>query len=358
MCLIIGNGDPSCKLDPAIVGAVRRHRVLVAWQPTEADAHRPINVSESGVARMGCGAAHLRLETRAPFHLQATVRVLQRRPGNAVEIWDHGRYLRVLRTAEGLALVETRNCGTIDAPDLRYRLRHGNAPPGIAQILRKVLGLDVDPQPILRLARAHSELCATATALRGMRPPRFAAWFETFANVVPFQQVSLDAGIAVVGRLVKRFGEPLDHRGRRFHAFPTVLAISEARVEVLRECGLSLRKAQALRAVAAAIESGELAEDKIAALDTAEARKALVEVAGIGPWSAGVILLRGLGRLDVFPPGDVGANRGISALLGVERGAALARAIERFGDQRGYLYFHGLGSSLLAKGLIDPAPQA
>jgi len=78
----------------------------------------------------------------------------------------------------------------------------------------------------------------------------------------------------------------------------------------------------------------------------------LRELPGIGPWSAALVLLRGLGRLDVFPPGDVGAMRGLSALLRVGPGAPLDRAIERFGDLRGYLYFYGLGSSLLKKGLI------
>jgi DNA-3-methyladenine glycosylase II len=57
----------------------------------------------------------------------------------------------------------------------------------------------------------------------------------------------------------------------------------------------------------------------------------------------------------VFPPGDVGATRGLSALLQVEPGAPLGRAIERFGDLRGYLYFYSLGAGLLKKGLIHTA---
>jgi hypothetical protein len=51
----------------------------------------------------------------------------------------------------------------------------------------------------------------------------------------------------------------------------------------------------------------------------------------------------------------VGATRGLSALLQAEPGAALSRAIERFGDLRGYLYFYSLGESLLKRGLIHTA---
>lgn len=181
-----------------------------------------------------------RLSTRAPFHLEATVRVLQRRPANLVEAWEQDRYLRVLRMSDDLVLVEVENRGTIDEPDVRYALRHGDpstvARRELAQTLRKVLGLDVDPIPMQRLLEADRKLRPTALALRGMRPPRFAEWFETFANVVPFQQVSLDAGVAIVGRLVERFGKHLKQNGCRFYAFPSAQAVAEARLETLRSC--------------------------------------------------------------------------------------------------------------------------
>ena len=92
-------------------------------------------------------------------------------------------------------------------------------------------------------------------------------------------------------------------------------------------------------------------------MSSKEAMRFLAELTGIGPWSASLVLLRGLGRLDVFPPGDVGAARGLSTLMRLEPGPSLDRIVERFGDHRGYLYFCSLGGSLLAKGLIHAAPS-
>lgn len=287
------------------------------------------------------------------------MRVLQRRPASLVETWEHDRYLRVLKTSDDLVLVEVENRGTIEEPDVRYVLRHGNpstlARRGLAHTLRKVLGLDVDPIPMQRLVEADSRLRPTALALRGMRPPRFAEWFETFANVVPFQQVSLDAGVAIVGRLVERFGKHLKQNGRRFYAFPSARAVAEARLETLRSCGLSSQKAESLRYLARAIETGVLAEDTISGMNTNDALRALLELPGIGSWSASLVLLRGLGRLDVFPPGDVGATRGLRRLMHLGPTAPLSRRVERFGAYRGYLYFYSLGSGLLGKGLIHTA---
>lgn len=290
------------------------------------------------------------------------MRVLQRRPANRVDIWEQGRYLRVSATADGLALVEVENRGTIAEPDVRFAIRSGNptaaARQGIGLTLRKVLGLDIDPEPFQRLAAAEPTLRAMARALRGMRPPQFGDLFETFANVVPFQQLSLEAGVAIVGHLVERFGESLKYGSRRFQAFPTARAIAEARLTALRACGLSSRKAETLRHLARAIESGELVEERIARMTTNAALQTLRDLPGIGPWSAGLVLLRGLGRLDVFPPGDVGATRGLSALMHVEPGAPLGHVVERFGDLRGYLYFCALGASLMKKGLIHAAPSS
>lgn len=317
-------------------------------------------VSGTSVTYPGEDGAGVPLATRAPFHLEATARVLQRRPSNRVDVWEQDHYLRVLSTSEGLALVEVANHGTIDAPDVRFSVRHGNlstaARGQLGLTLRTTLGLDLDPEPLQGLAEAERRLRATALALRGMRPPRFADLFEAFANVVPFQQVSLDAGVAIVGRMVERFGDSLEHDDRRFYAFPTAQVIADARLGELRKCGLSLRKAETLRQVASAIASGEMSAAQLTRSSSEEAMRELRRLKGIGPWSAGLVLLRGMGRLDVFPPGDVGAARGLGTLMRVEPGPSLDRIIRRFGDQRGYLYFCSLGGSLLAKGLIHAAP--
>lgn len=300
------------------------------------------------------------LTTGAPFHLEATVRVLQRRPTNLVDLWEDGKYLRVLNLPEGSVLVEVSNAGTLDAPDLRFEVLSGETAPAVLRAverrLRKILGLDLDPEPFLCLAETEHALAPTAAALRGMRPPRFDELFETFANVIPFQQVSLDAGVALVRRLVERFGTKLEHEGRDHYAFPRASVLAEARLDAIRRCGLSRRKAEALRHVAHAIMDGELNEEELCTMNTEEALRALKELPGIGPWSAGLVLLRGLRRLDVFPPGDIGATRGLGALLHLSDEESLERVVQRFGRLRGYLYFCVLGDALLAKGLIHPTP--
>jgi len=150
-----------------------------------------------------------------PFHLEATVRVLQRRPTNRVNRWEDGRYLRVLPTDEGLRLVAVQNHGAIDAPDLRSLVFGGPISPRtqeqLSATLQRLLGSAVDPTPFYRVTRQDARLHAVTTSLRGLKPPRFPSLFETIANVIPFQQVSLAAGDVESCTKVQR---SLDRGGR------------------------------------------------------------------------------------------------------------------------------------------------
>jgi DNA-3-methyladenine glycosylase II len=259
-------------------------------------------------------------------------------------------------------LTEVMNDGSVDAPSLRFRVL-GNDPTAdavsVAQAtLRRLLGLDVDPRPLGQVLAARRRWRGLAMTLRGLRPPRFTGLFETFANVIPFQQVSLDAGVAVVRRLVERFGDRILDDGTPAWAFPRADAIANARISTLRRCGMSGRKAETLRHAARLIVAGEVSEAKLSLLGSEDAARDLTALPGIGPWSAALILLRGLGRLDVFPPGDVGAERGLREVLGLSSAHAAARAITQAGPRRGYLYFFALGGSFAATGLIRGAPRS
>ena len=164
---------------------------------------------------------------------------------------------------------------------------------------------------------------------------------------IPFQQVSLEAGQSFVNRMVARFGKS---RGSQW-LFPTAEAIANASIEDLRAAGLSAAKATTLRAASSLIVAGALSDADIERLPSDEALRLLDDLPGIGPWTAGVILLRGFGRLDVFPHGDVAARRTLSHLLaGTSPGddAAEAGLLEGLGRYRGLVYFLGL---VLSRGM-------
>ncbi len=274
------------------------------------------------------------------------MRVLQRRPTNLIDMWEQQRYRRVIRIDGKPLLMEVENRGSVDVPDVTLSIRPAadEVRPATARerreaarIARAILGLDVDTSDAQHRAEVEPLLRDTALALRGMRPPHYPELFETFANVIPFQQLSLEAGMAIVARLVRRFGRALTFGDLRCMDFPSAGVIAEARSSALQRCGMSRHKSQALRAAARAIASGTLTVEAIHQLPSSEALARLMQLPGIGPWSAALILLRGFGRVDVFPQADSGAESSLVALLRLRSRASLSRVVERFGESRGLL---------------------
>jgi DNA-3-methyladenine glycosylase II len=87
--------------------------------------------------------------------------------------------------------------------------------------------------------------------------------------------------------------------------------------EQLRTDGVSRQKDRYLRALATAVTSGDLALDSLERLGDDEARRDLLELPGIGPWTADVYLLACLGRPDLWPVGDRALQVATAEALGL-----------------------------------------
>ena len=86
---------------------------------------------------------------------------------------------------------------------------------------------------------------------------------------------------------------------------------------VLLGAGFSRPKVQHATSLARAYSDGRLDDDAIDAMDDAAAIATLIAVPGLGPWTAEVYLLFALGRVDVFPAGDVAIAAAAADLFGL-----------------------------------------
>lgn len=109
--------------------------------------------------------------------------------------------------------------------------------------------------------------------------------------------------------------------------FPTARELCALPDDALRGAGLSRNKVLALRDLAQRIERRELPLARLARMSDAEVVERLVEVRGIGVWSAQMFLLFRLGRLDVLASGDLGVQEGLRILDRLER-RPTAREVE------------------------------
>ena len=123
----------------------------------------------------------------------------------------------------------------------------------------------------------------------------------------------------------------------------------------LRRIGFSNRKAETILELADAASAGELELNTFEGLDDSAVLEALLRQPGIGPWSADYVLLRGLGRLDVFPRTDVGALNGLRSFLeAAGREEDPSAALARWSPDAGLVYFHLLLRGLERSSELEP----
>jgi DNA-3-methyladenine glycosylase II len=202
-----------------------------------------------------------------------------------------------------------------------------------------MLGTQVDLAQWYTRSRRIAWLAPLAQALRGLKPPRYPTLWEAFAHSILFQQISIHAAAAIMRRAVELLGQVVTAGDVRCIAFPSAQRWLDASDARLREAGLSRNKIAHLRSAAEALIAGDVDEAELDRLSTPAAAERLRTIRGIGAWSASVVLLRGLGRLDTFPLRDSGVARSLSLLADgahVNQGELL----EQLGPTRGMLYYH------------------
>ncbi|MGC8464329.1 MAG: DNA-3-methyladenine glycosylase family protein [Acidimicrobiales bacterium] len=128
--------------------------------------------------------------------------------------------------------------------------------------------------------------------------------FETLVRTVVSQQLS--------GTIADRLFERIDLLCGGELSPDAVVGVGR---EGLVSIGLSRAKAQSIYELAGKIVDGELALSIFEAMSDEEVTQLLLRLRGFGPWSAHMFLIFHLGRLDIWPSGDLGVRKGLSRLL-------------------------------------------
>ncbi|MGI5161024.1 DNA-3-methyladenine glycosylase 2 family protein [Microbispora sp. CA-102843] len=283
----------------------------------------------------------LRLGHREPYDAQSVLRFLAARAIPSVEAVcrsedDVTAYTRAvpggsitLRPAAGHVRLTVRTTETDRLSRLVARCR-------------RLLDLDADPGAVREILGSTS-LAPLVAARPGLRVPGAYDGFELAVRAVVGQQISVAGARTLLGRIAARAGLPAvpdrssDGNGDPDAAatgqvpllFPTADRLAAADLDGL---GLTTRRVATIRALAEAVTSGAI--DLDGAGDPADTTARLLEIPGIGPWTAGYIALRALRDPDAWPEGDLVLRRTMER-LGIAAGEA-----ERWRPWRAYAALH------------------
>ena len=298
-----------------------------------------------------------------PYRLDLTTWALKRRIDNTWDRWDADtRTYRRLLVIEGRALdVAATQYGSTDTPILRIRvtcspnsgeLSAQAIESSVRPIISRLLGTEIDIAGFYELAEKDAALGQLAERLRGLKPPRYQTLFEALANAITCQQITLTAGIRILARLADRCGVALGDA----RSFPQPARVACLSDEELREIGYSRQKARAMIELSALAQQDCMGGKNVSNLPDEEAVASLRELYGVGRWTAEYALLRGDGRLQIFPGDDVGVRRRLEQWLGLQDKldyGGVQQALEKWHPYGGLVYLHLLTDSLVESGQVD-----
>lgn len=126
-------------------------------------------------------------------------------------------------------------------------------------------------------------------------------YFKSLTRTIIYQQLSGKAASTISNRFISLY------HGKNY---PTPADILNTDHEILRSVGLSNAKAKYIKNIAQAFLDGTVDHQNLVNLSDEEIMEQLIAIKGVGPWTAQMFLMFTLNRPDVFPPGDLGVQKG------------------------------------------------
>jgi AraC family transcriptional regulator, regulatory protein of adaptative response / DNA-3-methyladenine glycosylase II len=333
-------------------GSVRRFNAVFARRmgaPPSALRRRHVAEHETG------GDLALRLEHRAPYDWPHLLAFLRGRAIPGVELVEGDRYRRVVHLDGHIGeIVVARGSRASGRDALSLVVSPSLLPvlmPLVARV-RRMFDLDADPAAIERVLGRDRLLGPLVRTAPGVRVPGAIDPFEASVRALLGQQVSVAAATTLAGRFAAALGAPYAGQGLTTR-FPTVAEVIRAGAVRIARLGLPRTRAEAIHNFACVIERGDIVLDaacdrkvrlcgpaqhsrKECAGDLEAFVAQLVELPGIGPWTAHYLAMRALHVPDAFPASDLGVQK---ALRRSGPRAASIRA-ERWRPYRAYAVMH------------------
>lgn len=294
-----------------------------------------------------------------PFRLDLTVWALRRRPRNAIDRWDGTTYRRVILVGRRPTELAVQQEGPATAPRLIVATKPSLRTPlerqDVRSMLNDLLGLRIDLRDWYRTAGRDPRLRVLAHRFRGMKPPKFPTIFEALVTAFACQQLSLVVCLELLNRLARLCGVRVGSGAAARYAFPAPRHVARLTPAAGQALGFSRQKIHALLTLARGIDTGEIGFQRVARQTDEQVGARLCELRGVGRWTADYVMLRGLGRLNVFPGDDVGAQKSLAHWLGRSSAldyAGVMKAVAKWQPYAGMVYFHLLLDGLSRAGEV------
>jgi AraC family transcriptional regulator of adaptative response / DNA-3-methyladenine glycosylase II len=317
-------------------GSVRQFNDTIqevyAQAPSQLRERRRLTAAEPGTIS-------LRLPYRSPLHIPALLDFLELRALPGVEERSGDTYRRGLILPHGSATVALTPADRWVSATLRLSDVRDLA-PAVARC-RRLFDLDADPDAVDATLGADVALGASIKTEPGVRVPRAVDGFEMAVRAIVGQQVSVPGARTTLTRMIRAAGDfdgtpQVDAAsgsgaGVGLVGFPAARVVADLPDSAF---GMPAARRDTIRRLAEAVADGKI--DLEPGADREESVAKLMELPGIGAWTAGYVAMRAIGDPDVFLETDLAVRRGAAALGLPSTPKALEKHAERWRPWRSY----------------------
>lgn len=212
----------------------------------------------------------------------------------------------------------------------------GAAAEDVRAQVERILSLDSDGAGFAHIAARDDVILELQQRHPGLRPVLFPSPYEAAARAIIGHRLPVRYAATLSDRIAEEHGASVDAGDDRMHAFPAPDRLAELPLVT----GLAARKVEQLHALGIAAADGRFSTALLRKMDRDEALSHLQQLPGIGPFSAELVLLRGVGDPDAFPLQEKRLHRAMAAAyhLGDEPDLdALKQIAERWRPYRGWV---------------------
>jgi DNA-3-methyladenine glycosylase II len=238
----------------------------------------------------------------------------------AIRIYNGGVYRQAIEVRGSPALLEVRSVGIPDDPRLEVTATRGmgSAPvenTDVQGLVSLMFNIYDDLKPFYSAVRDDPVMKDLTCRFYGLKSPTTPTLFEAMVDSIIEQQISLKVAHSLQVRLIKKSGKRLELGKDVYYCYPSPEILAKAPETLFRECGMTTRKGEYIQELSRAIVTGSLDIDKFRTYDdTSRIIHEMMEIRGIGKWTAELTIIRGIHKLDAFPADDVGLQRILSRL--------------------------------------------
>ncbi|MCX8251595.1 MAG: hypothetical protein OTJ98_07030 [Dehalococcoidia bacterium] len=289
------------------------------------------------------GFTKFTLKPQPPYDFAANADFVTHYKGSeGGDTYDGETLRRAIDLGDRVATIAINSAGSAAKPVLEVSISGRSTSTEIDTArwqVERIVGTRGTPQPFYDLIGDMPELSVLEENFHGLHLTQATSLFETITWAVLGQQISANVAASLRRKITENYGRVGEIDGQSYALFPRPEDLVQANIEDLRALGLSQRKAEYTLGLRDEFGSGRITESRLEALDDAEVEAELLKLRGIGPWTAHWLLLRGLGREDALPVGDVALQKTLGELV---RGEAfspqeLVDYAEQFRPYRSYL---------------------